>query len=391
MSIEKMNFKRWVHKVLPAVYDESLSYYELLCKITAKLNEVIEQGNTTSEGLKELQEYVANYFDNLDVQEEINNKLDEMAQDGTLAEIIAQYIQLQGILAYNSIADLKSAENLVEGSFVETYGYYSYGDGGSAKYKIRQVTNQDVENDMDIIALHDENLVAELIIDNNEIDCKKIGVHADKQTDDLTTLQNAIDLCKSKNIDLILSGYCYISDTIDTKGIKIKGIGEIVNPSIVYHSATYGNIGYDYLKNVDDGALITFEDYVTDTLTSGSGIISDTASPIIECNIKDGHFNLNNLTICGWLRNENQKGILSTYDNDVSYIYGHHIFDNISVINCGGNGIELQNLESTTFKNNIIKLNGGYGLYIKGQKNEKVPVHSERQDRRSQGLWLYDL
>ena len=29
MNIEKMNFKRWVHKVLPAVYDESLSYYEL--------------------------------------------------------------------------------------------------------------------------------------------------------------------------------------------------------------------------------------------------------------------------------------------------------------------------------------------------------------------------
>ena len=32
----------WCQKVLPAVYDDSLSYYELLAKVVAKLNEVIE-------------------------------------------------------------------------------------------------------------------------------------------------------------------------------------------------------------------------------------------------------------------------------------------------------------------------------------------------------------
>lgn len=30
------------HKILPLVYDESLSYYEVLCKVVAKVNEVIE-------------------------------------------------------------------------------------------------------------------------------------------------------------------------------------------------------------------------------------------------------------------------------------------------------------------------------------------------------------
>lgn len=34
-------FKFWCQKVLPAVYDDSLSYYELLCKVIAKLNELI--------------------------------------------------------------------------------------------------------------------------------------------------------------------------------------------------------------------------------------------------------------------------------------------------------------------------------------------------------------
>lgn len=36
------NFKAWCHKVLPLVYDDSLSYYEFLCKVMKKLNEVID-------------------------------------------------------------------------------------------------------------------------------------------------------------------------------------------------------------------------------------------------------------------------------------------------------------------------------------------------------------
>lgn len=38
-----------VQKVLPAVYDDSLSYYELLAKIQAKLNEVIISENNLNE------------------------------------------------------------------------------------------------------------------------------------------------------------------------------------------------------------------------------------------------------------------------------------------------------------------------------------------------------
>ena len=40
----------------------------------------------------QLQSFVENYFDNLDVQEEINHKLDEMAEDGTLEELISTQI-----------------------------------------------------------------------------------------------------------------------------------------------------------------------------------------------------------------------------------------------------------------------------------------------------------
>lgn len=39
------NLRYWCHKILPLVYDDSLSYYETLCKTSAKLNEVIVSTN----------------------------------------------------------------------------------------------------------------------------------------------------------------------------------------------------------------------------------------------------------------------------------------------------------------------------------------------------------
>lgn len=41
--IDKLKY--WCNKILPLVYDDSLSYYEALCKTSAKLNEVIESTN----------------------------------------------------------------------------------------------------------------------------------------------------------------------------------------------------------------------------------------------------------------------------------------------------------------------------------------------------------
>lgn len=81
-------FRYWCHKVLPLVYDDSLSYYELLCKVVAKLNEVIELTDETKKIVDELKNYVDNYFGSPEFQQLINDKLDQMAHDGTLAKII---------------------------------------------------------------------------------------------------------------------------------------------------------------------------------------------------------------------------------------------------------------------------------------------------------------
>ena len=67
---------------------DALTNYELLCKVVEYLNLTMEDVNILSEKIDEFQ----HYFDNLDVQEEINNKLDEMAEDGELTDLIKNYV-----------------------------------------------------------------------------------------------------------------------------------------------------------------------------------------------------------------------------------------------------------------------------------------------------------
>lgn len=92
-------FRYWCQRVLPLVYDDSLSYYELLCKVIDYLNKTIENVNELSENFDELRkefitlkEFVDNYFTNLDVQEEINKKLDEMVENGTFDKLFSKFL-----------------------------------------------------------------------------------------------------------------------------------------------------------------------------------------------------------------------------------------------------------------------------------------------------------
>ena len=87
-------FRFWCQKVLPLAYDDSLSYYELLNKVVDYLNKTMEDVTLSIEDVQklhtayeQLETYVNDYFDNLDVQEEINTKLDSLVEDGTIHDI----------------------------------------------------------------------------------------------------------------------------------------------------------------------------------------------------------------------------------------------------------------------------------------------------------------
>lgn len=74
----------WCQKVLPLVYDDSLSYYEVLCKLREKINEIIEVSNGWQDQydelvkvMEQLQEWIDN-FDTTYIEKLIQDKITTM-------------------------------------------------------------------------------------------------------------------------------------------------------------------------------------------------------------------------------------------------------------------------------------------------------------------------
>ena len=81
-KIDKVKF--WCYKVLPLVYDDSLSYYELLCKVVSKLNELIEKYASFNDMVEEIQSAIdalqkqIDEFDTTYIEKLIKDKLANM-------------------------------------------------------------------------------------------------------------------------------------------------------------------------------------------------------------------------------------------------------------------------------------------------------------------------
>lgn len=85
------------------------------------LNSVIDDESDLSKAFDDLKVYVNNYFDNLDAQGIIDDKLDEMASDGTLARIINESIfsQLNDRVSQNSTS-IETLEGQVVANIANT-------------------------------------------------------------------------------------------------------------------------------------------------------------------------------------------------------------------------------------------------------------------------------
>ena len=144
-------FQFWCQKVLPLVYDDSISYYELLNKVVHYLNNVIKDvsamgGNINDllDAFIKLQNYVNYYFDNLDIESELNNIIDRMIKDGTFNALFGTADTVE--VMQNTLYSV--------GRFVTTEGYYYKGDGGNNTY----ITTAEQVNDLSIKSKKVDNL-----------------------------------------------------------------------------------------------------------------------------------------------------------------------------------------------------------------------------------------
>ena len=69
----------YCHKILPLVYDDSLSYYEVLCKVQQKLNELIENNNELIRQWELYKNEIDKAFG--EYKKQLQAQLDEMRED----------------------------------------------------------------------------------------------------------------------------------------------------------------------------------------------------------------------------------------------------------------------------------------------------------------------
>lgn len=275
MPIPLPPFKAWLASNIPSVFDNTLSYYEELTKLIAYLEQVVIPAvnenelhvEQLDEAFQQLNKFVEDYFDNLDVQEEINNKLDIMTEDGTLSDIISAYLNSIAIFGYDTVADMKASDNLIAGSYAKTLGFYALGDNGGAEYKIRELADGETANEVTTLAIGESNLVAELVA-KEEMNIAQFGLVGDGTTDESAKLAIALAfngdnyLKLSFNSDKVYLAqnkiYLYSNTFIDLNGATIKSCHDGTDTSYI----EFGN-GLRFLNNE------------TSTETAGYGAIAN--------------------------------------------------------------------------------------------------------------------
>lgn len=120
-------FRFWCFKVLPLVYDDELSYYEVICKCVDYINNLIENDKAISndvEQLKQEMKQVQKWIDNYDTS------FAESIIKEYLATMIFVTISDSGYIVYNIPANWKSITFNTTGLDIENnigIGNYDYG------------------------------------------------------------------------------------------------------------------------------------------------------------------------------------------------------------------------------------------------------------------------
>ena len=194
---------------LPSSYQNAMSYQEMLLWLCDFIeNKVIPAFDNNANAITELQNlyvelksYVDNYFTSLDVQEEINKKLDEMATDGTFYNLINNKI----FTDFNN--ELNTLNNKIN-NFNNNLSINKIDKNG-----VEQVQYQNLSQEIKEkftggnVAVVGENSVSTSNIVNNSITPNKLS---------FITLLNKIDITKltynkykSNNIDHDQKGFVY--------------------------------------------------------------------------------------------------------------------------------------------------------------------------------------
>ena len=419
---------------------DALTDYELLSLVVKYLNDVIENQNdqndsitnlynsflalqtyvnntkdTLEDAFNTLDNYVRTFFENLDLQEEVNNKLDEMLEDGVLEQIIEQYLNSKAVFCFNTIADLKAATNLIDGSEVRLLGNTTYNDGVNEMFLVTTRTVDDVDGENDTIVIND-NLVAKRIKVKENLPLKP-NITSNEKIENLhivnestSTASAGIAFNNQENVTVshnnIEGGYWSArigneNDSADTTGIKLinnkltsphglslrqrtnqttggehtLAFNDIINtqsnPGIESWSKK-SQILFNRIKNISGSV-------------GGTGGITMGAKPnqmSIGNYINGFHYGIeigvSNLNMaCNNFIENTDYGIVCSSDNSDDVI----IANNIIQINADGRGIYLRSGKRVIIENCIIIYGNTLGDYNDSSSRSGTGIYSDTYEK----------
>lgn len=338
---------------IPTSYKVGMTYEEQLMWLCHFLeNVIIPTINQNGQAVEELQNlfielknYVDNYFNDLDIQTEINNKLDEMAESGELTEIISQYLQLASIFGYDTISEMKTAENLTIGSICRTLGRNTYNDGYGDFYRVRQVLSTDTIDDYNIVSFTNlPTLVAERILNNYLI-------NAFQSTNE--RIDNIEDQLINKKWIFVGDSYAEPPEGITPWTTQLKQKMGLSDSEVIFAhhgGAGFANPSYPFYDIINE---LTSDNTVTDILIAG-GYNDLTFS---MNNILTGISNVKNLINTKF---PNAKIYIAVIGGTTNQYHGNmHLLVEAYVQGCLDNDLHyLKNLEYTLYQAQLFLSDG---------------------------------
>lgn len=255
-------FPKFCHSIgyIPTSYKISMTYEEQLWWFCDFLeNKVIPTVNQNAEALEELQnlyiqlkQYVDDYFSDLNVQTQIDNKLDEMVESGELQDILLHYVDLTK--TYDIYSDfIDDADNLVNGQKIKIMGYYQVGDGGESEYYITDTSSSDYQIDLN------NGLYATLIV-NDFVNAVQLGCKKDGSEDISSIINNALDYFTSFYFPIGKYKINSSIDLSDKQNIIFRGESYTTYTNTMA-TMFVGNTGNDPMFNLLGTKYINFNNF----------------------------------------------------------------------------------------------------------------------------------
>ena len=183
------------------------------------------------------------------------------------------------IYYFDSVNSMKSY-NLKVGEVCETAGYHTANDGGGGKYI---VVNSGTADEGSLIALNN-NLYAQLIIEDGRVNVKQFGAKGDNTTDDTVAFRKAMDYMQNNVLNDVWGGW----DTHKYSLFIPSGVYIISQPdTLTITNSSIFSAGFTILGNGMTNSIIKYTSTNTEEYLCQVGVNNSVGTVGAFLNFKD--------------------------------------------------------------------------------------------------------